>query len=102
MGNSGLSVNLLEFEALLRPTKSKPRLHLDDGMLVPKIAWPTIQLDLISIFVDIDPKALVIDLIRAQGLSGLTKNSVAGIFPIHPLEYSIPPSQLKSIYDFHF
>jgi hypothetical protein len=61
MVNSGSSANLLMFEALLRPTKSKPRLHLGDGILVPAIAWPTtiwpiIQLGLVPIFVDIDPK----------------------------------------------
>jgi CDP-6-deoxy-D-xylo-4-hexulose-3-dehydrase len=100
MVNSGSSANLLMFEALLRPTKSKPRLHLGDGILVPAIAWPTtiwpiIQLGLIPIFVDIDPKTLAIDLIKAQELIDLTKIPVAGIFPIHPLGYSIPPSQLK-------
>ena len=101
MVNSGSSANLLMFEALLRPTKSKPRLHLGDGILVPAIAWPTtiwpiIQLGLIPIFVDIDPKTLAIDLIKAQDLIDLTRIPVAGIFPIHPLGYSIPPSQLKS------
>ena len=101
MVNSGSSANLLMFEALLRPTKSKPRLRLGDGILVPAIAWPTtiwpiIQLGLIPIFVDIDPKTLAIDLIKAQDLIDLTRIPVAGIFPIHPLGYSIPPSQLKS------
>ena len=100
MVNSGSSANLLMFEALLRPTKSKPRLHLGDGILVPAIAWPTtiwpiIQLGLVPIFVDIDPKTLAIDLVKAQDLIDLTKIPVAGIFPIHPLGYSIPPSQLK-------
>lgn len=100
MVNSGSSANLLMFEALLRPTKSKPRLHLGDGILVPAIAWPTtiwpiIQLGLIPIFVDIDPKTLAIDLVKAQDLIDLTKIPVAGIFPIHPLGYTIPPSQLK-------
>ena len=101
MVNSGSSANLLMFEALLRPTKSKPRLHLGDGILVPAIAWPTtiwpiIQLGLVPIFVDIDPKTLAIDLDKAQDLIDLTKIPVAGIFPIHPLGYAIPPSQLKS------
>jgi CDP-6-deoxy-D-xylo-4-hexulose-3-dehydrase len=101
MVNSGSSANLLMFEALLRPTKSKPKLHLGDGILVPAIAWPTtiwpiIQLGLVPIFVDIDLKTLAIDLVKAQDLIDLTKIPVAGIFPIHPLGYSIPPSRLKS------
>ena len=65
MMNSGSSANLLMFESLLRPTKSKPKLHPGDGILVPAIAWPTtiwpvIQLGLIPIFVDVDPKTLAI------------------------------------------
>jgi len=100
MVNSGSSANLLMFEALLRPTKSKPRLHLGDGILVPAIAWPTtiwpiIQLGLVPKFVDIDPKTLAIDLIKAQDLIDSTKIPVAGIFPIHPLGFAIPPSHLK-------
>ena len=100
MVNSGSSANLLMFEALLRPTKSKPRLHLGDGILVPAIAWPTtiwpiIQLGLVPIFVDIDPKTLAIDLNKAQDLIDSTKIPVAGIFPIHPLGFAIPPSHLK-------
>jgi CDP-6-deoxy-D-xylo-4-hexulose-3-dehydrase len=100
MVNSGSSANLLMFEALLRPTKSKPRLHLGDGILVPAIAWPTtiwpiIQLGLVPIFVDIDPKTLALDLIKAQDLIDSTKIPVAGVFPIHPLGFAIPPSHLK-------
>jgi CDP-6-deoxy-D-xylo-4-hexulose-3-dehydrase len=100
MVNSGSSANLLMFEALLRPTKSKPRLHLGDGIIVPAIAWPTtiwpiIQLGLVPIFIDIDPKTLAIDLIKAQDLIDSTKIPVAGIFPIHPLGFAIPPSHLK-------
>jgi CDP-6-deoxy-D-xylo-4-hexulose-3-dehydrase len=100
MVNSGSSANLLMFEALLRPTKSKPRLHLGDGILVPAIAWPTtiwpiIQLGLVPIFVDIDPKTLAIDLNKAQDLIDSTKIPVAGIFPIHPLGFAIPPSHLQ-------
>ena len=59
MVNSGSSANLLMLEALLRPTKSKPKLHPGNGVLVPAIAWPTtiwpvIQLGLIPLFVDVD------------------------------------------------
>lgn len=100
MVNSGSSANLLIFEALLRPTKSKPRLHAGDGILVPAIAWPTtiwplIQLGLTPLFVDVDPDTLAIDLVKAQELIDLTKIPITGIFPIHPLGYTIPPSQLK-------
>lgn len=101
MVNSGSSANLLMLEALLRPTKSKPRLHPGDAVLVPAIAWPTtiwpiIQLGLIPIFVDVDPKTLALDLYKAQDLIDKARISVAGIFPIHPLGYAIPPSMLDS------
>lgn len=101
MVNSGSSANLLMLEALLRPTKSKPKLHAGDGILVPAIAWPTtiwpvIQLGLIPLFVDIDPKTLAIDLTKAQHLIDSSRIPVAGLFPIHPLGYSIPPSRLDS------
>lgn len=101
MVNSGSSANLLMLEALLRPTKSKPRLNPGNGILVPAIAWPTtiwpvIQLGLIPLFVDVDPRTLAIDLTKAQELIDESRIPVAGIFPIHPLGYAIPPSQLKS------
>jgi CDP-6-deoxy-D-xylo-4-hexulose-3-dehydrase len=99
MVNSGSSANLLMFEALLRPTKSKPKLHPGDGILVPAVAWPTtiwpvIQLGLIPIFVDIDPKTLALDLIKAQDLIDNSRIPVSGLFPIHPLGRAIPPSHL--------
>ena len=100
MVNSGSSANLLILEALLRPTKSKPRLHPGDGILVPAIAWPTtiwpvIQLGLIPIFVDVNSKTLAIDLIKAQELINESRIPIAGILPIHPLGYAIPPSSLE-------
>ncbi len=100
MVNSGSSANLLILEALLRPTKSKPRLHPGDGILVPAIAWPTtiwpvIQLGLIPIFVDVNSKTLAIDLFKAQELINESRIPIAGILPIHPLGYAIPPSSLE-------
>ena len=99
MVNSGSSANLLMLEALLRPTKTKPRLHSGDGILVPAIAWPTtiwpiIQLGLIPLFVDVDSETLAIDLIKAQQLIDSTQVPVAGIFPIHPLGFAVPPSKI--------
>ena len=47
MMNSGSSANLLMFESLLRPTKSRPKLHPGDGILVPApavlgvLSWST-------------------------------------------------------------
>jgi CDP-6-deoxy-D-xylo-4-hexulose-3-dehydrase len=101
MVNSGSSANLLMLEALLRPTKSRPRLHTGDGILVPAIAWPTtiwpvIQLGLIPVFVDVDSKTLAIDLFKAQELIDDSRIPIAGIFPIHPLGHAIPPSSLES------
>jgi len=101
MVNSGSSANLLMLEALIRPTKSKPKLHPGDGVLVPAIAWPTtvwpiIQLGLIPLFVDVNLETLAIDLEKAQLLIDTTQIPVAGIFPIHPLGYAIPPSEIDS------
>ena len=99
MVNSGSSANLLMLEALIRPTKSKPKLHPGEGVLVPAIAWPTtiwpiIQLGLIPLFVDVNLETLAIDLVKAQQLIDTTQIPVAGIFPIHPLGYAIPPSEI--------
>jgi CDP-6-deoxy-D-xylo-4-hexulose-3-dehydrase len=104
MMNSGSSANLLMFEALLRPTKSKAKLSPGDGVIVPAIAWPTtiwpiIQLGLIPLFVDIDVNTLAIDLFKAQVLIDETQIPVSAIFPIHPLGYGISPTQLMDFCD---
>jgi CDP-6-deoxy-D-xylo-4-hexulose-3-dehydrase len=100
MVNSGSSANLLMIEALLRPSKTRPRLSPGDSILVPAIAWPTtiwplIQLGLNPVFIDVDPHTLALDLIRAQELIDNSGISIQGIFPIHPLGYAIPPSKLE-------
>lgn len=100
MVNSGSSANLLMIEALLRPTIDRPRLNPGDSILVPAIAWPTtiwplIQLGLNPLFVDVDPETFALDLDVAQNLIDSSRIPVKGIFPIHPLGYAIPPSELK-------
>ena len=100
MVNSGSSANLLMIEALMRPAVSKPKLNLGDSVLVPAIAWPTtiwplIQLGLNPLFVDVDPNTLALDLQAAQQLIDSSRIPVKGIFPIHPLGYAIPPSELE-------
>jgi CDP-6-deoxy-D-xylo-4-hexulose-3-dehydrase len=100
MVNSGSSANLLMIEALMRPAVSKPKLNLGDSVLVPAIAWPTtiwplIQLGLNPLFVDVHPNTLALDLEVAQKLIDSSRIPVKGIFPIHPLGYAIPPSELK-------
>lgn len=100
MVNSGSSANLLMIEALMRPAVSKPKLNLGDSVLVPAIAWPTtiwplIQLGLNPLFVDVDPNTLALDLEAAQQLIDSSRIPVKGIFPIHPLGYAIPPSDLE-------
>ena len=100
MVNSGSSANLLMIEALMRPAVSRPKLNPGDSVLVPAIAWPTtiwplIQLGLNPLFVDVDPKTLALDLTAAQQLIESSRIPVKGIFPIHPLGYAIPPSELK-------
>ena len=100
MVNSGSSANLLMIEALMRPAVSKPKLNLGDSVLVPAIAWPTtiwplIQLGLNPLFVDVGPNTLALDLQAAQQLIDSSRIPVKGIFPIHPLGYAIPPSELE-------
>lgn len=100
MVNSGSSANLLMIEALMRPAASRPRLNVGDSVLVPAIAWPTtiwplIQLGLNPIFVDVDPNTLALDLVASQKLLDSSRIPVSGIFPIHPLGYAIPPSELE-------
>jgi CDP-4-dehydro-6-deoxyglucose reductase, E1 len=100
MVNSGSSANLLMIEALMRPAVTRPRLNLGDSVLVPAIAWPTtiwplIQLGLNPLFVDVDPNTLALDLEAAQRLIDTSKIPVKGLFPIHPLGYAIPPSELE-------
>ena len=100
MVNSGSSANLLMFEYLLRPSSGKPFLKPGDGVLVPAIAWPTtiwpiIQLGLIPVFVDVNRETFDINLDSAREAIKLSKSPVRAIFPIHPLGYSIKPSELK-------
>lgn len=101
MVNSGSSANLLMLEALIRPTMDNPLLYPGDNVLVPAIAWPTtiwpiIQLGLNPIFVDVCPKTLSIDLNKAQLIINSCKQKVSAIFPIHPLGFAIPPSELNN------
>lgn len=101
MMNSGSSANLAMIEALMRPAKSKPKLYVGDGVLVPAIAWPTtiwpiIQLGLKPYFVDVEQKTLAMDLIKAQSLINASKGLIKAMFPIHPLGYAIPPSELEA------
>lgn len=101
MVNSGSSANLLMIEALLRPTKSNPKLLPGDGILVPAIAWPTtiwplIQLGLKPIFVDVAPSNIGMDLNHAQEIIDQSDNTIKGIFPIHPLGFALSPSELVS------
>jgi CDP-6-deoxy-D-xylo-4-hexulose-3-dehydrase len=101
MVNSGSSANLLMVEALMRPAAAKPKLYPGDCVLVPAIAWPTtiwplIQLGLNPLFVDVNPETLALDLNAAQELIDSSRIPVRALFPIHPLGYSISPSELTS------
>ena len=100
MMNSGSSANLAMIEALLRPANTVPKLVQGDSVLVPAIAWPTtiwplIQLGLNPVFIDVDLKTLALDLTKAQSVIDNSETRIRGIFPIHPLGFSIPPSILE-------
>jgi len=103
MVNSGSSANLLMIEALMRPSSGKPRLNPGDGVLVPAIAWPTtiwplVQLGLEPIFVDVEERTIAIDLEQARSVLEADKESkIRGIFPIHPLGYSLDPIKLRNL-----
>ena len=89
MVNSGSSANLAIFEALLRPSVSKPFLKPGDEVIVPAVAWPTtiwpiVQLGLTPCFVDIDPHTLAIDLEKAQ-LTVNQNKKIKAMFTIFPL-----------------
>ena len=87
MVNSGSSANLLVVDALLRPTAGAPRLAQGDEVLVPALAWPTtvwplVQLGLVPVFADVDPRTLAMDLGSAEAMLG---ERTRGMFLIHPL-----------------
>lgn len=87
MVNSGSSANLLMFEALLRPSNGRPLLQKGDKVIVPALAWPTtvwpiVQLGMVPVFVDIDPKTLAIDLASAASVMA---PDVKGMFLINVL-----------------
>lgn len=101
MMNSGSSANLAIFEALMRPSKNTPKLVPGDGILVPAIAWPTtvwpiVQLGLIPIFIDIDVNNIGMDLEKAQEIIARSNVPIKGLFPIHPLGYSLDNQKLAS------
>ena len=101
MMNSGSSANLAIFEALMRPSKNSPKLLPGDGILVPAIAWPTtvwpiVQLGLNPVFVDIAVENIGMDLEKAQEIIVRSSVPIKGLFPIHPLGYSLDNQKLAS------
>ena len=99
MVNSGSSANLAIFEALLRPSVSKPFLKPGDEVIVPAVAWPTtiwpiVQLGLTPCFVDIDPHTLAIDLEKAQ-LTVNQNKKIKAIFTIFPLGLCLDNDELN-------
>jgi CDP-6-deoxy-D-xylo-4-hexulose-3-dehydrase len=87
MVNSGSSSNLLMVDAMLRRSKGSAPWKKGDEVIVPALAWPTtvwplVQLGLVPVYVDVDPKTLAIDLESAKSvLTPKTK----GMFLIHVL-----------------
>jgi CDP-6-deoxy-D-xylo-4-hexulose-3-dehydrase len=105
MVNSGSSANLAIFEALLRPSTGEPLLKIGDGVLVPAVAWPTtiwpiIQLGLVPVFVDVDPRTISMNLELAE-IATIENINVRAIFPIHPLGYGISHAKLDNFCQKH-
>ncbi len=87
MVNSGSSSNLLMVDLMLRRSKGGAPWKAGDEVLVPALAWPTtvwplVQLGLVPVYVDVDPKTLAIDIESAK--SALTPRT-KGMFLIHVL-----------------
>lgn len=87
MVNSGSSSNLLMVDAMIRRSNGGASWKKGDEVLVPALSWPTtvwplVQLGLIPVYVDVDPKTLAIDIESARTvLTPKTK----GMFLIHVL-----------------
>ncbi len=87
MVNSGSSSNLLMVDLMLRRSRGTAPWKRGDEVLVPALAWPTtvwplVQLGLVPVYVDVDPKTLAIDVESARcALTEKTK----GMFLIHVL-----------------
>jgi CDP-6-deoxy-D-xylo-4-hexulose-3-dehydrase len=102
MLNSGSSANLAIFEALLRPTKGKPKLKVGDEVLVPAIAWPTtiwpiIQLGLKPVFCDVSRDNYGLDIGLARSILTDSQHNIRAIFPIHPLGYMLDPQEIRTL-----
>jgi CDP-6-deoxy-D-xylo-4-hexulose-3-dehydrase len=88
MVNSGSSANLLAVEARMRGVRRDARRwRPGDEILVPALAWPTtvwplVQLGLVPVFVDVEPRTLAIDLMSAEAAVG---PRTVGMFLIHVL-----------------
>jgi len=103
MVNSGSSANLLMVEAMLRRSKTSGDWKAGDEVLVPALAWPTtvwplIQLGLVPVFVDVDPKTLAIDIESAKSvLTPKTK----GMMLIHVLGQAAEMTDIMKFCETH-
>ncbi|MBC7385510.1 MAG: DegT/DnrJ/EryC1/StrS family aminotransferase, partial [Cryobacterium sp.] len=87
MVNSGSSSNLLMVDLMIRRSNGGEPWKKGDEVLVPALSWPTtvwplVQLGLIPVYVDVDPKTLAIDVESARTM--LTPRT-KGMFLIHVL-----------------
>ncbi len=104
MVNSGSSANLLLVDALIRRSQSdQAPLKPGDEVLVPALSWPTtvwpiVQLGLVPVFVDVDPKTLAISLDEAAKM--LTPKT-RGMFLIHVLGQACDMKSYRDFCDKH-
>jgi CDP-6-deoxy-D-xylo-4-hexulose-3-dehydrase len=98
MVNSGSSANLLAFAAAANPAREK-HLKRGDEVLVPAVCWstsvwPIIQMGMVPVFVDVDPKTLNVDLHKLKNkITPKTKAIVA----VHILGNSAPMAEFLKI-----
>jgi CDP-6-deoxy-D-xylo-4-hexulose-3-dehydrase len=84
--NSGSSANLLALAALVNPDQEpSERLYAGDEVLVPAVCWstslwPILQMNLVPIIVDTDPKTFQIDL---QDMRRKLSNKTRAVMLVH-------------------
>jgi len=102
MCNSGSSANLLALAALTNHLRST-RLCPGDEVLIPAVCWstslwPLVQMGLVPVFVDVDPKTMNIDLVDM--MSRITPRT-RGVLAVHVLGNMCDMDELSRICEVH-
>ena len=98
MVNSGSSANLLSMAVATNPYR-KNHLKPGDKVIVPNVCWstsvfPIIQMNLVPVFVDVDPQTLNMDI---NHLKSIMCPEIKGIVAVHILGNSTNMNELMKI-----